>query len=107
MQGDLLLAGLRDLAGEFPEILSNARGRGLMCAVDAAGTTTRDRLIKALLAEKLIVVGCGEKGIRFRPHLIVTGDEVRQGIETLRKVLRNGGYARIEIKADSCPGGGT
>jgi L-lysine 6-transaminase len=78
-----------------------------MCAVDAPDSRMRDQLVKALLAEKLIVVGCGEKGIRFRPHLIVTGDEVRQGIELLRKVLRNGAYARIEIKADSCPGGGT
>ena len=107
IQGELLLAGLRDLAGEFPEILSNARGRGLMCAVDAPDSRMRDQLVKALLAEKLIVVGCGEKGIRFRPHLIVTGDEVRQGIELIRKVIRSGAYARIEIKADSCPGGGT
>jgi L-lysine 6-transaminase len=107
VQGDLLLAGLQALSQEFPDAVFNARGKGLMCAIDALDSGTRDRLIKAFLREKLILVGCGEKSIRFRPHLVVTADEIRRGIEIMRKVLVQGDYARIELGADACPGGGT
>jgi L-lysine 6-transaminase len=107
VQGQLLLAGLERLAKEFPQVLSNARGRGLMCAVDATDKATRDRLIKAFLREKLILVGCGGKSIRFRPHLVVTADEVRRGLDIMRHVLVQRDYTRIELSADTCPGGGT
>ena len=78
-----------------------------MCAIDARDTRVRDQLLKAFLYEKLIIVGSGEKTIRFRPHLIVTANEIQQGIEIIRRVLKKGDYARIEITADACPGGGT
>ena len=107
VQGELLLAELRKLAEEFPEAISNARGRGLMCAVDAPDSHTRDRLLKAFLREKLLMVGSGEKSIRFRPHLVVSASEIRQGIDIIRGVLKKGDYVRIELNADACPGGGT
>jgi L-lysine 6-transaminase len=107
VQGNMLLHELKRLAEEFPETISNPRGRGLMCAVDARDSHTRDQLLKAFLQEKLLMVASGEKSIRFRPHLIVTAAEIQQGMDIIRGVLKKGEYARIEIKADSCPGGGT
>ncbi len=107
IQGDLLLAELQKLAREYPEVISNARGRGLMCAIDAPDTLTRNRLLMAFLREKLLMVACGERSIRFRPHLVVTADEILQGIEIMRKVLARAEYVRIEIASDACPGGGT
>ncbi len=107
VQGDLLLRELQTLAAEFPDIISNPRGRGLMCAMDAPDSGTRDRLLIAFLQEKLLIVGSGERSIRFRPHLVVTEDEILQGIGIIRGVLKNGNFARIELTADACPGGGT
>jgi L-lysine 6-transaminase len=107
VRGELLLRELRGLAAEFPDVLSNPRGRGLMCAVDAPDSGTRDRLLSALLEEKLLMVGSGERSIRFRPHLVVTADEILQGIGIIRGVLKKGDFARIEPAADACPGGGT
>jgi len=107
IQGELLLGELQGMAAEFPEAISNARGRGLMCAIDARDNRTRDQLLRAFLQEKLLIVGSGEKTVRFRPHLIVTADEVRKGVEIIRRVLKKGDFARIEITADACPGGGT
>lgn len=87
-RGQELLQGLEDLAKEYPEIISNARGRGLMCAFDLPDGETRNALRIKLLSEKLLVVGCGDKSIRFRPHLIITSEEVRLVLEILRKVLK-------------------
>ncbi len=106
IQGELLLAELQKLSHEFPEVIANPRGRGLMCAVDAPDSATRDRLLKAFLREKLLIVGSGEKTIRFRPHLILTTEEIMQGIDIIRRVLVTGDYVRLELGGDACPGGG-
>jgi L-lysine 6-transaminase len=106
-QGELLLTELQGLAREFPEVVSNPRGRGLMCAIDAPDPGMRDQLLKAFFRKNLLIAGCGEKSIRFRPHLIVAADEIREGIHIIRDVLKKGDFVRIEIKADSCPGVGT
>ncbi len=107
VQGDLLLTELRKLGEEFPTAISNVRGRGLMCACDAPDNQTRLQLVKACLQEKFLLVGSGERSIRFRPHLIVTADEIQEGVAILRRILAKGDYTRLEIVADTCPGGGT
>jgi L-lysine 6-transaminase len=88
IQGEILLSGIRELAGDFPDLVSNPRGRGLMCAFDAPDSEARDRIVRALVREKLLIVGCGIKGIRFRPHLIISEDEVSYGLDIIRRVLK-------------------
>ncbi len=91
-QGERLLAGLQELARDFPHLVSNPRGRGLMCAFDAPDSDARDQMARAFLREKLLIVGCGIKSIRFRPHLIVTDDEIGQGLGIICGVLERGGF---------------
>ena len=88
VRGEVLLGGIQELAEEFPGMVSNPRGRGLMCAFDAPDSEIRDRMIRALVQEKLLIVGCGIKGIRFRPHLIVSEDEIKYGLNIIRNVLK-------------------
>ncbi len=88
IRGEELLAGLQGLAQNYPGIISNARGRGLMCAFDLPDTTQRDRFRKDLLAARLLAVGCGTNSIRFRPHLIISAEEVQMVLRILGKVLR-------------------
>jgi len=87
IQGDILLSGICKLAEEFPRLVSNPRGRGLMCAFDAPDSRIRDRIVQAIVQEKVLIVGCGIQGIRFRPHLIVKEDEIQLGLDTIRRVL--------------------
>jgi L-lysine 6-transaminase len=107
VQGKLLLAELEKLASAFPGAISNARGRGLMCAFDCRDNRSRDQLVKALFQEKLLMVGCGEKSVRIRPHLIVSADEVRQAVGILSRVLRKEDYEKLEVGGETCPTGGT
>jgi L-lysine 6-transaminase len=105
-QGDLLLGELSGLCQDFSPVITNVRGRGLMCAFDVPDTRTRDQLVKAFLREKLLVAGCGEKSIRFRPHLIVAADDIRKAAGIMRAALEKGDYTRIEIGPEVCIGSG-
>jgi L-lysine 6-transaminase len=88
LRGEELRLGLESLCLDYPNIISNARGRGLMCAFDLQDTVQRDQFRKDLLGEKLLVVGCGVNSIRFRPHLIISAEEVQMVLRIIRKVLR-------------------
>lgn len=101
-QGERLLAGLQRLAGAFPDLVGNPRGRGLMCAFDLPDDRLRDQLVKAVFGEKLLLVGCGERSIRFRPHLIVTAAEIDEGLAILQRVLQDGGFVELPVERDPC-----
>lgn len=87
--GKELLEGFENLQNEFPGIISNSRGRGLMCAFDLQDGRTRDTFRRKLVEEKLLVVGCGEKSIRLRPHLVITPEEVGLILQKIQKVAKH------------------
>jgi len=87
-QGIYLQSELIKLTREYPFLLSNARGIGLMCAVDFISQEKRDAFIKKIFTEKILVIGCGENSIRFRPHLIVSQNEITYAFEIFRRVLK-------------------
>jgi L-lysine 6-transaminase len=86
--GAHLLAGLHTLQAERPDVISNARGRGLMCAVDLPDTETRDRLMDKAYELGLMILGCGRRSIRFRPVLDITKPEVDEALDLVRKALK-------------------
>jgi L-lysine 6-transaminase len=85
--GAFLLNELRDLGDRHPGLVSNVRGRGLMCAIDLPDQQLRDRLITQMRDAHVLLLGCGERTIRFRPALNVSTDELRTGVRTLDAVL--------------------
>ncbi|WP_028584714.1 L-lysine 6-transaminase [Desulfogranum mediterraneum] len=88
IQGKRLLLGLKALAGEFPELVSNPRGRGLMCAFDLDKEESKNNFIQAAFKEKFLLLGCGEKTIRFRPHLTVAEAEIDEALTILARLLK-------------------
>ena len=84
--GDYLLEGLKELEQKFPEKLSNARGRGLMCAIDLPTGADRDKIREVLYDDGLIILACGDRSIRFRPHLNVTKEEIQLALD---KIVNN------------------
>ncbi len=87
VRGRELLLGLQRLEEEFAPLVTNARGLGLMCAFDLPDTAGRDEVLAGLLQERLLILGCGERSIRFRPHLIISAEEIAQALAIVRKVL--------------------
>lgn len=84
--GKYLLQQIEKLVSEN-DFLSNPRGKGLLCAFDFNTEECRDAFIKKTLEHKLLILGCGEKSVRFRPHLTVTVEEIDKAFELIRKSL--------------------
>jgi L-lysine 6-transaminase len=85
--GDGFQHGLQELGDRYPDVVSNVRGRGLMCALDLPDTEHRDRVVSGLRDERVLVLPCGDRSVRFRPALSVTEDEVRTGLAALDRVI--------------------
>ena len=89
VQGQYLLEKLEQLQVEFPGFVTNARGKGLFAAFDLPSGTVRNAVLSALFDNGAIVLGCGLKSIRFRPHLTVARDEIDQLNDILVKSVRS------------------
>ncbi|WP_137876053.1 L-lysine 6-transaminase [Rhodococcus sp. Q] len=86
--GSHLLTELGALAARRPGVVTDARGRGLMCAVTLDTATRRDAAVTALRErEHVLLLGTGERGIRFRPPLTVTTTELSDAVAALDRVL--------------------
>src|SRR5437763_13394858 len=85
--GGYLLNELQGLADRHAALVGNARGRGLMCAIDLPGAGMRDGVITRLREMQVLVLPCGERTIRFRPALNVTTDELKVGVQAFDDVL--------------------
>ena len=87
--GAVLRNQLVDLVAEYPEHLSNARGMGLLCAVDFTSPDERGEVIRDMREkEHVIVLPCGERSIRFRPALVATAEEMSEATEALHHVMK-------------------
>ena len=96
--GAWFLAELQELGGRFAGLVSNVRGRGLMCAFDLPGTAERDSLLSILREEKILLLPCGPRSIRFRPALTITTEELSTGLKGLDR-----GLARLGTRAPPPP----
>jgi L-lysine 6-transaminase len=85
--GQHLQTELQKLAHDFPSILSNPRGLGLMCAITARDRETRQNVLEGVYARGLLMVGAGEQTLRFRPPLNLSKAEADEGIGILRDTL--------------------
>lgn len=85
--GAHLQARLAELALEFPDLVRDVRGRGLMCAFSLPTGTQRDALLTALWERGVIMLGSGGESVRFRPALTVTRGELDRAVTAVREVL--------------------
>jgi L-lysine 6-transaminase len=86
--GAHLLAGLREVERELGGLMSNARGLGLMIAFDLPTPELRTRARQAIADNGLLVLTCGPRSIRFRPHLDLTREEADTGKDIVRRSLK-------------------
>jgi L-lysine 6-transaminase len=86
IQGKRLLEGIEEIS-ENDNDISNARGRGLMCAFDLPSPEQRDEFRNKLYSNNLIVLGCGATTIRFRPPLNISSDEIDEALDIIKKTV--------------------
>ncbi|MEU5842866.1 L-lysine 6-transaminase [Rhodococcus sp. NPDC047139] len=84
--GAHLLSGLQHLAARG-SVVTEPRGRGLMCAVTLANAEIRDQVLRRLYTdEHVLAIGTGPRGVRFRPPLTVTHDELDEALDAFDRV---------------------
>ncbi len=94
VQGERLLAGLRELQAEYP-ILGDVRGLGLMVGVEFSGperapaADAAARVQKACLARNLLLLTCGAYGnvIRWIPPLVVTAPQIDEALGIFNEAM--------------------
>eukprot|EP01106_Pelomyxa_sp_JSP_P000684 TRINITY_DN10_c0_g5_i1.p1 TRINITY_DN10_c0_g5~~TRINITY_DN10_c0_g5_i1.p1 ORF type:complete len:144 (+),score=34.80 TRINITY_DN10_c0_g5_i1:58-489(+) len=81
--GEYLKAKLLELQKKFPAIISNVRGRGLMCAFDLPTAAHRNTFKGACMAKRMVILSSGARSLRFRPAL----NTVNADIDAVMRVL--------------------
>jgi L-lysine 6-transaminase len=91
--GHWLLEQLTELSARH-RLLTDPRGRGLLCAVSLPSTALRDEVLRRLLARRVLALGCGDRSLRLRPALTIERAELAEGLAELEAVL-------TELEAES------
>jgi acetylornithine/N-succinyldiaminopimelate aminotransferase len=82
-RGEQLRQGLRTIAAQYPHLVTEVRGWGLIngLVLNADVELTSIALVKEMMEQGLLLVPAGPKVVRFVPPLIVTADEVDQALK--------------------------
>ena len=86
--GAYFVGELERFASEFPKLVSNVRGRGLLAAFDLPSGDLRNTAIKAMMQHDVMVLASGNQSIRFRPPLNLSMEEAAEGIRRMEKALQ-------------------
>ncbi|MCX4240781.1 L-lysine 6-transaminase [Paraliomyxa miuraensis] len=84
--GGYLHARLLELQESY-RLVSNVRGRGLMCAFDLPNTAQRARLLQLLAQRKVLLLPAGSQSIRFRPALDTRREHIDLAISKIEQAL--------------------
>lgn len=81
-----LKQGLHALADRFPDVFAEVRGKGLMSGLKCAVPNTD--VVAALFAGHMLVVPAGDNVVRILPPLIVSDEEIGEGLSRLEAAAR-------------------
>lgn len=84
--GNYLKEGLANLAQKH-SMMSNVRGRGLLCAFDFPTKEMRNAFVQKGIEHNVMFLGCGNQTIRFRPALCIEKQHIDQGLDVMEKIL--------------------
>ncbi|HET9565746.1 MAG TPA: L-lysine 6-transaminase [Mycobacterium sp.] len=85
--GRYLHARLEELAADFPELVHDVRGRGLMRAFSLPSGEQRDELVRKLWDRRVVMLASGPDSVRFRPALTVSYSEIDDAVAAVRDAL--------------------
>src|SRR3954470_15461114 len=85
--GRYLHARLEELAADFPQLVHDVRGSGLMRAFSLPSAAQRDELIARLWDRHVVMLASGPDSVRFRPALTVSFREIDEAVAAVRDAL--------------------
>jgi hypothetical protein len=82
--GDRTRSGLESLAREYPEIIKNVRGKGVMLAFDVQRADLRDSLLDRAFRRGLVLLAAGERAVRVYPRYDTEPSATDEALAILR-----------------------
>ena len=73
----------------YPNVLTNVRGRGLFMAFDCANAEARDMLRSICFEKGLATLASGSKSVRFRPCLTLSINEADYALDILEDAIKS------------------
>ena len=93
-KGDLLMQGLLDIKNEFPKLVSNIYGKGLISAIHfmnsgncKPGSIFASKVSQRCMQKGLLVVHTGRESIKIGPPLTIPDHALLEGIEVIKKSI--------------------
>ncbi len=83
--GRMLKNGLSEMIGK--KGIVDVRGLGLMVGVEFDSSVRRDKKLTELFKHGLLTLGAGQKSMRIIPPLIITKEQINEGLDIMHKVL--------------------
>jgi len=82
----LIKQGLASISDEFPSLVDEIRGSGLMLGIKCRVPNTA--LNAAMRDEKVLAVPAGDNVIRLLPPLTISDDDIREGLDRIRSAAQ-------------------
>ncbi|MDL2334846.1 MAG: aminotransferase class III-fold pyridoxal phosphate-dependent enzyme [Chloroflexota bacterium] len=86
-RGEQALAGLRPLTMQYPALVKDVRGKGLMIGLEFDNGETAEAVQWACFVRGLLVLEAGENVVRLCPPLVVTADEIDTCVRILGEAV--------------------
>jgi acetylornithine/N-succinyldiaminopimelate aminotransferase len=81
---EYFLSNLKKIQNEYPKIIKEIRGRGLLIGIQLK--TDQTKFIKKLMDNNLLTIRAAENVVRILPPLNVKKNEVDQALKIIKKV---------------------
>ena len=85
--GEDLKNQLQILAKEFPNLVTEVRGVGLMLGIKITDKIENNEIVKKLIENGLLTVPASDNVIRLLPPLVIDSNHVAEAIAAMRKVF--------------------
>jgi 4-aminobutyrate aminotransferase len=107
-RGEEGLRDLQPLLEQFPDLVRDVRGKGLMIGIQFDSGETAEAVQMQAFGRGLLVLEAGDDCVRMSPPLVVTADEMATAIrlftESVAHVATNRAAAVEEVEAASRSG---
>ena len=77
--------GFERLQKRFPEVIREVRGRGLILGLQLTRDPTP--IVTAARERGLLIITCGTNTLRFVPPLIISDEEIEEGLDKLEQAM--------------------
>ena len=88
--GERLQKGISDLSHDEKAGIAGVRGLGLMIGLEVDSKSRRDQLLTRAFKKGLLMLPAGQKAIRVIPPLVITPEEVDEGLDLLQEIFVSG-----------------